>query len=90
MKKPSPPKVASGKVTMAVVDFGIEAYVLPIEAALLLTKIISSAQAVNMDYRKSKGRPVYVRREAPRPMLMVIDATQVCDPAPDVAEEAPQ
>ncbi len=86
MKKPSTTQAA--KVPMAVVDFGLEAYVMTLDAATQLTKILARAQSVREDLKSPAMRSQYVRREAMRPMLRVIDADQLRDPTPK--EEARQ
>jgi hypothetical protein len=88
MKKPGTPKAAAAKVPMAVVDFGLEAYAMTLDAATQLTKILARAQAVHEDYKSSVMRSEYVRRQATKPMLRVIDADQLRDPTTE--EEAGQ
>lgn len=80
------PATQAAKVPMAVVDFGMEAYVMTLDAATQLTKILARAQAVREDYKTPVMRSKYVRRDAVSPMLRVIDASQLRDPTPEEAE----
>ena len=79
------PATQAAKVPMAVVDFGMEAYVMTLDAATQLTKILARAQPVREDYKTPAMRSEYVRHDAIRPMLRVIDASQLRDPTPEEA-----